>query len=49
MLDNPAEWLHGQVAYYMVTALGILLIPVITGLLIFSSWRAIGGLWRGVS
>ena len=49
MLDNPAEWLHGQVAYYVVTALGILLIPVITGLLVFSSWRAIGGLWRGVS
>jgi hypothetical protein len=48
LLDNPVEWLHGQVAYYVVTALGILLIPVVTGLLIFGSWRAIGGLWRGV-
>jgi hypothetical protein len=44
----PAEWLQGQVAYYMVTALGILLIPVVTGVLIFGAWRAIGGLWRGV-
>jgi hypothetical protein len=48
LLDNPAEWLHGQVAYYVVAALGILLIPVVTGFLIFGSWRAIGGLWRGV-
>jgi hypothetical protein len=47
LLDNPAEWLHSQVAYAVVTALGILLIPVVTGLLIFGSWRAIGGLWRG--
>jgi hypothetical protein len=45
---DPVEWASGQVAYYVVTALGILLIPVITGLLIFGSWRAIGGLWRGV-
>jgi hypothetical protein len=48
LLENPAEWLHGQITYHVVTALGILLIPVVTGLLIFGSWRAIGGLWRGV-
>jgi hypothetical protein len=45
---DPLEWASGQVTYYVVTTLGILLIPVITGLLIFGSWRAIGGLWRGV-
>jgi hypothetical protein len=42
------EWANGLVVYYVVTALGILLIPVVTGALIFGSWRAIGGLWRGV-
>jgi hypothetical protein len=31
----------------MITALGILLIPVVVGILIFSVFRAIGGLWRG--
>jgi hypothetical protein len=31
----------------MVTTLGILLIPVVTGILLFSVFRAVGGLWRG--
>lgn len=43
------ERANGWVTYHVVTALGILLIPVVTGLLIFGSWRAIGGLWRGIS
>ena len=45
---DPLEWASGHVTYYVVIALGILLIPVITSLLIFGSWRAIGGLWRDV-
>jgi len=31
----------------MVTALGIVLIPVVTGILFFAVFRAVGGLWRG--
>jgi hypothetical protein len=49
LFTNLLEWFNGLVAYYVITALGILLIPVLTGVLIFSSWRAIGSLWRGVS
>ena len=30
-----------------VTVLGILLVPVVTGILMFSVFRAVGGLWRG--
>jgi hypothetical protein len=30
-----------------ITALGILLIPVVTGILMFSVFRAVGSLWRG--
>jgi len=30
-----------------LTALGILLIPVVTGLLYFAAFRAVGNLWRG--
>jgi hypothetical protein len=49
LFTNLVEWANGWVTYNVVTALGILLIPVVTGLLIFGSWRAIGGLWRGMS
>jgi hypothetical protein len=30
----------------MITTLGILLIPVVTGILMFAVFRAVGGLWR---
>ena len=30
-----------------VTVLGILLVPVVTGILMFAVFRAVGGLWRG--
>jgi hypothetical protein len=48
LFSELVEWGNGWVAYHVVTALGILLIPIITGLLIFGSWRAIGGFWRGI-
>jgi hypothetical protein len=48
LFTSLLEWANGWVTYNVVTALGILLIPVVTGFLIFGSWRAIGGLWRGV-
>jgi hypothetical protein len=40
-------WLTSQSWSMMVTALGILLIPVMTGILLFSVFRAMGSLWRG--
>jgi hypothetical protein len=47
--DDPAAWAQAHVAApLVVTAVGILLVPVIMGLLIFGSWRAISGLWRGM-
>ena len=30
----------------MITALGILIIPVAVGIIFFATFRAIGGLWR---
>jgi hypothetical protein len=43
--------LSGVVTGYLwsslVTVLGILLVPVVTGILLFSVFRAVGGLWRG--
>ena len=31
----------------IVTVLGILLVPVVTAILMFSVFRAVGSLWRG--
>jgi hypothetical protein len=45
---NPGEWAAGLSASLVVTVVGILLVPVVLGMLIVGSWRAIGGLWRGV-
>jgi hypothetical protein len=45
---SPGEWAAGLSASLVVTVLGILLVPVVLGMLIVGSWRAIGGLWRGV-
>jgi hypothetical protein len=43
----PGEWAAGLSASLVVTVLGILLVPVVLGMLIVGSWRALGGLWRG--
>jgi hypothetical protein len=43
----PGQFLESHLASLVITALGILAIPITTGFLIFGSWRAIGGLWRG--
>jgi hypothetical protein len=40
-------WLSTQTWSMIVTALGILLIPIITGILLFSVFRAVNSLWRG--
>lgn len=43
----PGDWLQSLTASTAVTALGILIIPIVTGLVIFGSLRALSGLWRG--
>jgi hypothetical protein len=45
---SPGEWAAGLSAVFVVTVVGIVLVPVVLGALIIGSWRAIGGLWRGV-
>lgn len=45
------QWATGLAAGFawstMITTLGILLIPLVVGSLLFLSFRAVGGLWRG--
>jgi hypothetical protein len=43
----PGAWLQGLAASTAATALGILIIPVATGILLFGSFRAISSVWRG--
>jgi hypothetical protein len=45
---DPGQAAAEYSASLVVTVLGILLVPVVLGTLIVGSWRAIGGLWRGV-
>jgi hypothetical protein len=45
----PGPYAEQFSASLVVTVVGILLVPVVLGMLIVGSWRAIGGLWRGVS
>jgi hypothetical protein len=42
-----AAWTASQAWSMMITALGILLIPIMTGIVLFSVFRAVGALWRG--
>jgi hypothetical protein len=44
----PGDYAEKVSASLVVTVVGILLVPVVLGMLIVGSWRAIGGLWRGV-
>ena len=43
------NWFTAMTWSTVVTVLGILLIPVVTGILMFSVFRAVGGLWRGTA
>jgi hypothetical protein len=40
--NRATEWAWSA----MITALGILIIPVAVGIIFFATFRAIGGLWR---
>ena len=37
----------GNLTYVVVTVLGIIMVPVMQAILLFGSWRAIGGIWHG--
>ena len=39
-------WTSAQIAYVVVTVIGIIMVPVIQGVLLFGTWRAIGGIWH---
>ena len=39
-------WSKAQIAYVVVTVIGIIMVPVIQAVLLFGTWRAIGGIWR---
>ena len=39
-------WSGAQIAYVVVTVIGIIMVPVIQGVLLFGTWRAIGGIWH---
>lgn len=36
----------GEYTYIVVTVLGIIMVPMIQAVLLFGSWRAIGGIWH---
>ena len=39
-------WSGAQISYVVVTVIGIIMVPVIQAILLFGSWRAIGGIWH---
>ena len=39
-------WTGAQIAYVVVTVIGIVMVPVIQAVLLFGTWRAIGGIWH---
>jgi hypothetical protein len=45
----PGDWAQSWIAPQAITALGLLVIPAATGILIFGSFRALSGLWRGAA
>ena len=41
----PAGWGVAYTSYMVVTVVGIILVPVMQAMLLFGTWRAIGGIW----
>ena len=39
-------WTGANIAYVVVTVIGIIMVPVIQAVLLFGTWRAIGGIWH---
>jgi len=44
----PADWAQSWIAPQAITALGLLVIPLVHGIVLCGTWRALSGLWRGV-
>ena len=42
----PVGFSSAQISYVVVTVIGIVMVPVIQGVLLFGTWRAIGGIWH---
>ena len=38
--------IHAELAYVVITIIGIVMVPVIQAVLLFGTWRAIGGIWH---
>ena len=47
VLANLMGVAAGEYVYVAVTVLGIIMVPLIQAVLVFGSWRAIGGIWHG--
>ena len=47
IFESAGEFLRGHAAAVVVGVLAILLVPVIQAVVMFGTWRAIGGIWRG--
>ena len=43
--EAPVGWGLAYTSYMVVTVLGIVMVPVMQAMLLFGSWRAIGGIW----
>ena len=39
--------IHAELAYVAISVIGIVMVPVVQAVLLFGTWRAIGGIWRG--
>jgi len=46
-LASLTSWMASGMWMASITAFGILLIPVVVGLVFFAAFRAVGSLWRG--
>ena len=42
----PVGWGLAYTSYMVVTVLGIIMVPVLQAVLLFGTWRAIGGIWH---
>ena len=47
IFQSVGEFFRGHAAAVVVGVLGILLVPIIQAVVMFGTWRAIGGIWRG--
>ena len=44
-IGSPVGWTVAYTSYMVVTVVGIVMVPVMQAMLLFGTWRAIGGMW----